>query len=186
MAELSAARAKGHNGGRPSKLSPDQVRAARRLYDEREHTVQQIGSIFAVSRTSIYRALRDKPGRRLAPAGGAAGEVRRRQPGSRGRRDPDGGAAGDGPGHPGGAGRGDAEDAAGLVADAAVSTARGRVRCRSGSASAGAGQSDSPPRRGPALAGRGGVEETATLTDLGGGDSDPAEQAVAGPADHER
>ncbi len=70
MAELSAARAKGHNGGRPSKLSPDQVRAARRLYDEREHTVQQIGSIFAVSRTSIYRALRDKPGRRLAPAGG--------------------------------------------------------------------------------------------------------------------
>ena len=123
MAELSAATAKGHNGGRPSKLSPDQVRAARRLYDEREHTVQQIGSIFAVSRTSIYRALRDKPGRRLAPAGGAADEVRRRQPGEQGRRNPDGGAAGDSPGHPGGAGRGDAEDAAGLVADAAVSTA---------------------------------------------------------------
>ena len=70
MAGLAAARARGRNGGRPSKLSPDQVRAARRLYDEREHTVQQIGSIFAVSRTSIYRALRDKPGRRLAPAGG--------------------------------------------------------------------------------------------------------------------
>jgi len=32
----------------------------RRLYDEREHTVKQIGSIFGVSRTSIYRALRDK------------------------------------------------------------------------------------------------------------------------------
>jgi len=29
------------------------VRAARRLYDEREHTVEQIGGIFGVSRTSI-------------------------------------------------------------------------------------------------------------------------------------
>jgi len=83
MAELSAARAKGHNGGRPSKLSPDQVRAARRLYDEREHTVQQIGSIFAVSRTSIYRALRDKPGRRLAPAGGRPTRFDVDSPGSR-------------------------------------------------------------------------------------------------------
>jgi len=62
MAGLSAARARGRNGGRPSKLSPDQVRAARRLYDEREHTVEQIGGMFGVSRTSIYRALRDKPG----------------------------------------------------------------------------------------------------------------------------
>ena len=35
MAGLSAARARGRNGGRPAKLSPDQVRAGRRLYDER-------------------------------------------------------------------------------------------------------------------------------------------------------
>jgi len=61
VAGLAAARARGRNGGRPSKLSPGQVRAAQRLYDEREHTVEQIGSIFGVSRTSIYRALRDKP-----------------------------------------------------------------------------------------------------------------------------
>ncbi len=66
---LSAARARGRNGGRPSKLSPDQVRAARRLYDEREHTVEQIGGMFGVSRTSICRALRDKPGQ-AKPAGG--------------------------------------------------------------------------------------------------------------------
>jgi len=59
VAGLAAARARGRNGGRPSKLSPDQVRAAQRLYNEREHTVEQIGSIFGVSRTSIYRALRD-------------------------------------------------------------------------------------------------------------------------------
>jgi len=56
-----------------STLSADQVRAARRLYDEREHTVEQIGGMFGVSRTSIYRALRTKPGQtksagRRAPA----------------------------------------------------------------------------------------------------------------------
>ncbi len=62
MAGLSAARARGRNGGRPSKLTADQVGAARRLYDEREHTVEQIGGMFGVSRTSICRALRDKPG----------------------------------------------------------------------------------------------------------------------------
>ncbi len=72
MAGLSA-RARGRNGGRPSKLSPDQVRAARRLYDEREHTVEQIGGMFGVSRTSIYRALRDKPGQAKPDAGGGSG-----------------------------------------------------------------------------------------------------------------
>ncbi len=49
-----------------------QVRAARRLYDEREHTVKQIGSIFGISRTSIYRALRGKPGQ-AKPAGSGGG-----------------------------------------------------------------------------------------------------------------
>ncbi len=77
MAGLSAARARGRNGGRPSKLSPDQVRAARRLYDEREHTADQIGSIFGVSRTSIYRALRDKPGQ-ANPASATGGANWRR------------------------------------------------------------------------------------------------------------
>ncbi len=77
MAGLSPARARGRNGGRPSKLSADQVRAARRLYDEREHTVEQIGSIFGVSRTSIYRALRDKPGQ-AKPAADGGGAGRRR------------------------------------------------------------------------------------------------------------
>jgi len=30
------------------------------MYDEREHTVEQIGQILGVSRTSIYRALAAK------------------------------------------------------------------------------------------------------------------------------
>ncbi len=78
MAGLAAARARGRNGGRPSKLSPDQVRAARRLYDEREHTVEQIGAMFGVSRTSIYRALSDRPGQAKPAAAGRGGDGRRR------------------------------------------------------------------------------------------------------------
>ncbi len=54
VAGLTAARARGRRrGGRPSKLSADQRRTARKLYDEREHTVEQIGRILGVSRTSI-------------------------------------------------------------------------------------------------------------------------------------
>ena len=61
VAGLAAARARGRQGGRPAKLSREQVRTARKLYDEREHTVEQIGKILGVSRTSIYRALARDP-----------------------------------------------------------------------------------------------------------------------------
>jgi Helix-turn-helix domain of resolvase/Resolvase, N terminal domain len=57
VAGLAAARARGRKGGRRAKLNPDQVKTARRLYDERELTVEAIGRILGVSRTSIYRAL---------------------------------------------------------------------------------------------------------------------------------
>ncbi len=57
VAGLAAARARGRVGGRPSKLSAEQVRQARKLYDARELTIEQIGAVLGVSRTSIYRAL---------------------------------------------------------------------------------------------------------------------------------
>jgi len=57
VAGLASARARGRGGGRPSKLSAEQVRQARRMYDARELTVEQIGAVLGVSRTSIYRAL---------------------------------------------------------------------------------------------------------------------------------
>ncbi len=57
VAGLTAARARGRVGGRPSKLTAEQVRQARRMYDARELTVEQIGKVLGVSRTSIYRAL---------------------------------------------------------------------------------------------------------------------------------
>jgi DNA invertase Pin-like site-specific DNA recombinase len=57
VAGLTAARAWGRVGGRPSKLTVEQVRQARRMYDARELTIEQIGDVLEVSRTSIYRAL---------------------------------------------------------------------------------------------------------------------------------
>ncbi len=68
MAGLTAARARGRVGGRPSKLSAEQRRQARKMYDERELTVEQIGKVLGVSRTSIYRALNPTP----TPAGRTA------------------------------------------------------------------------------------------------------------------
>ena len=63
MEGLAAARARGRTGGRKAKLSPAQVKLARQLYDatgedgKRAHTVEEIGAMFGVTRTTIYRAL---------------------------------------------------------------------------------------------------------------------------------
>ncbi len=51
---LAAARARGRRGGRPAKLSPDQVALAQRLYDGGEHTVAQIAGMFTVPRSTVY------------------------------------------------------------------------------------------------------------------------------------
>ena len=68
VAGLSAARARGRSGGRPTVMGPEKTQAARRMYDEREHTVEQIAGILGVSRTSIYRALgREQSMASLAP-----------------------------------------------------------------------------------------------------------------------
>ncbi|HKS44990.1 MAG TPA: recombinase family protein, partial [Amycolatopsis sp.] len=51
---LAAARARGRNGGRRPKLTADQAATAQRLYDEGEHTVQQIADILGVKRGTLY------------------------------------------------------------------------------------------------------------------------------------
>ncbi len=51
---LAAARARGRKGGRRPKLTPSQTRQAQRLYDEGEHTVQQIADMFSVKRGTLY------------------------------------------------------------------------------------------------------------------------------------
>ena len=69
VAGLASARARGRTGGRPPKLSEEQRRAARTMYDERELTVEQIGAVLGVSRTCIYRSLRRDSAARVAEAG---------------------------------------------------------------------------------------------------------------------
>lgn len=56
-AGLSAARARGRNGGRPTVMPPDKVATARQMYDSREYTVEAIARVLGVSRASIYRHL---------------------------------------------------------------------------------------------------------------------------------
>ncbi len=57
-AGLAAARARGRTGGRPPRLSPQQATAARRMYEQQDMTVEQIGQVLGVSRTTIYRTLK--------------------------------------------------------------------------------------------------------------------------------
>lgn len=51
---LAAARARGCAGGRPSKLSSDQIALAQRLYDAGEKSVAQIAAMLNVPRTTVY------------------------------------------------------------------------------------------------------------------------------------
>jgi DNA invertase Pin-like site-specific DNA recombinase len=51
---LASARARGRKGGRPPKLTRDQVAVAQELYESGEKTVQQIADILKVPRTTIY------------------------------------------------------------------------------------------------------------------------------------
>jgi DNA invertase Pin-like site-specific DNA recombinase len=60
-AGLQAARARGRAGGRPALLTKDKLRTARRLYEQQEMTVEKIGEVLGVSRTTVYRALRREP-----------------------------------------------------------------------------------------------------------------------------
>ncbi|NLZ97495.1 MAG: recombinase family protein, partial [Micrococcus sp.] len=57
-AGLAAARARGRTGGRPPLLTKEKLSTARKLYEQQDMTVAQIGEVLGVSRTTIYRALR--------------------------------------------------------------------------------------------------------------------------------
>lgn len=60
-AGLAAARARGRTGGRPPSLTEDKLATAKKLYDQQDMTVAQIGDILGVSRSTIYRALHRSP-----------------------------------------------------------------------------------------------------------------------------
>jgi DNA invertase Pin-like site-specific DNA recombinase len=61
MAGLAAARARGRKGGRPRTMTDDKVQLARKLYAEKERTVQQIADVLNVSRKTVYRYLEPAP-----------------------------------------------------------------------------------------------------------------------------
>ena len=54
-AGLAAARARGRRGGRPSVMTAEKLRAARQLYDARQHTIAEIAATLGVSRAAVYR-----------------------------------------------------------------------------------------------------------------------------------
>ena len=57
LAGLTAARARGRSGGRPTVMTADKLAAARRMYEGRELSGEQIARALGVSRSTLYRAL---------------------------------------------------------------------------------------------------------------------------------
>jgi DNA invertase Pin-like site-specific DNA recombinase len=57
QAGLSAARARGHKGGRKKRLDPAKQEVALRLYHERKHTVEEICRMMGVGRSTLYNYL---------------------------------------------------------------------------------------------------------------------------------
>ncbi len=53
-AGLEAARKRGRKGGRKRKLSDEQVEAMKKLYESKEHSLQEIGDMFGVSKGTVY------------------------------------------------------------------------------------------------------------------------------------
>jgi DNA invertase Pin-like site-specific DNA recombinase len=57
QAGLSAARARGRNGGRKKRLGPAKQELALRLYHERKHTVAEICRLMGIGRSALYNYL---------------------------------------------------------------------------------------------------------------------------------
>jgi DNA invertase Pin-like site-specific DNA recombinase len=58
-AGLAAARARGRTGGRPKSLDPKQRKVAIKLYEEREHPVEEICRIMKISKPTLYSYLQE-------------------------------------------------------------------------------------------------------------------------------
>ncbi len=80
QAGLSAARARGRLGGRPTVLTPEKRAAAQAMYDSRQHTLAAIADAVGVSRATLYRHLA------VDPAAAGAQAVRRSKVRSRATR----------------------------------------------------------------------------------------------------
>jgi DNA invertase Pin-like site-specific DNA recombinase len=60
QAGLSAARARGRQGGRPKLLDPKKLGLALRLYQERQHSIVEICQIMGISKSTLYNYLAEQ------------------------------------------------------------------------------------------------------------------------------
>lgn len=58
MAGLEAARARGRLGGRRNKLNDDQIKTLKKMYESKQHSVEEICKLLSISRPTFYRYLR--------------------------------------------------------------------------------------------------------------------------------
>lgn len=71
MAGLAAARARGRKGGRPRRLDTDaKVQVARRLYEDRMHSISEICQMLGISRATLYRYVGSSTFRPQSQGGG--------------------------------------------------------------------------------------------------------------------
>src|SRR5690606_1161761 len=61
LAGLAAARARGRLGGRPRKLTRKQVELARRMHADKQTDVATICQTLGISRSTLYRVLKETP-----------------------------------------------------------------------------------------------------------------------------
>jgi len=69
---MAVARAKGRLRGKQPKLSARQEAALVKLYGEGEHTVSELGELFGVGRSTVYRALDRAAANSAVPIGGSS------------------------------------------------------------------------------------------------------------------
>jgi DNA invertase Pin-like site-specific DNA recombinase len=60
QAGLSAARARGRQGGRPKRLDPKKRELALRLHQERQHSIAEICQIMGISKSTLYNYLAEQ------------------------------------------------------------------------------------------------------------------------------
>lgn len=65
-AGLSAARARGHKGGRKKRLDPAKQQRALQLYHDRQHTVEEICRLMNIGRSTLYNYLNEHKHKSLA------------------------------------------------------------------------------------------------------------------------
>ena len=62
LAGLAAARARGRKGGRPTVMTPEKVRAAKKMLADPDCTISGIAGALGVSRPTLYRAMQSFEG----------------------------------------------------------------------------------------------------------------------------